>query len=183
VALDAGARWRRNERIVTARLGGASVGDVAAAEGLSRRQVRRIMAEHRSGRHVAAPAALEVMDEAVCAIRRELAQIDEVTDDDDDDPATRIRLGAERIGLLGSYVSVLRNGGWLSPEGVAQARKDAPGIAALREEFATEANQRLRRLFGEIGVPDEVAEAAYDQVIIAAGMGSILEDWADDVQA
>jgi hypothetical protein len=182
VALDAEARWRRNERIVTARLGGASVGEVAAAEGLSRRQVRRIMAEHRSGRHLASPAALEVMDEAVYAIRRELAQIDEVTDDDDDDPATRIRLGAERIGLLGNYVSVLRNGGWLSPEGVAQARKDAPGIAALREEFASEANQRLRRLFGEVGVPDELAEAAYDEVIIAAGMGEWLPD-ADNVQA
>ncbi len=172
VTLDRDARRRRNERIVTARVGGASVTEVARVYGLSTRQVCRIMAEHRSGRRVAPPAVLEAMDEAVCALRRDLRDIDERTDDAEDS-VTRVRLCAERLSLVDGYVSVLSMGGWLSAEAWVAARKNAAALGRYREEFASEANERLRRLLKEHDVAPEVIELALDEVLIAAG----LEEW------
>jgi len=114
------------------------------------------------------------MERVVDALSRELEEIDDACEEIDD-PGERVRIGARRIGLIGSYVSVLRTGGWLSPESVAAAQQKAePARFALREEFAREANGALRRLFHEHDIPPEVAEQAYDEVIIAAGLGHIL---------
>jgi hypothetical protein len=187
IALDADARRRRNERIVTARVGGASVSDVARAEGITTRHVRRIMAEHKDGRYVASPRALEVMEETVGAMDRELREFDQriwELGHESGDSRTRLGLTAEWTSQVERHVSVLRNGGWLSPESVAQARKDAPLVDELREQFAATTNERLRAVLEEHGTDPTLIELVVDQVMIGAG----LEDWGleggeDNIQA
>ena len=165
--LDAPGRARRNERIVTARLGGAAIDEVAKHYGVSPRQVRRLMAAHREGRFAGAQASFDAASGALKQIARDREDLGELGAAAD--TKTRIRIACQRARLLEREVSVMREAGMISPEAFAAAQQVDAAVADARIEWTRNANRRVRALLEEHDIAPQVIEDAIDQILIAAG--------------
>jgi transposase-like protein len=181
VSLDASARSQRNERIVTARLAGASASEVAEAYEVSPRQVRRIMAEHRRGRHVAAPAAIDAMDKALGAMGDDLEQL-EGRVAGSSDPEELLQQVEHRVTRLAASGSLLVKAGVFSADMYAVRQSGEEAERRTRLQVAKAVNGRLRRLFKDRGVAQDLIELAVDEVMDATGVEELLSGGSDIVQ-
>jgi transposase-like protein len=173
VSLDAGARSQRNERIVTARLSGASATEVAEAYGVSTRQVRRIMAEHRRGRYVVAPAVIDAMGKALEAMGDDLEQL-EGRVVDTSDPEEILQQVEDRVTRLTAIGPLLVNAGVFSPHMYAVRQSGEAAERRTRLQVTREVNGRLQRLLKDCGVTQDVIELAMDEVMEGTGVEELL---------
>jgi hypothetical protein len=166
---------------VTARLAGASASEVAEAYEVSPRQVRRIMAEHRRGRHVAAPAAIDAMGKALRALGDDLEQL-EGRVAGSSDPEELLQQVEDRVARLAASGSLLVKAGVFSADMCAASQSGEAAERRTRLEVTSDMNGRLRRVLKDCGVSQDVIEQAIDAVIDETGVEELLPRGPDIVQ-
>ena len=145
------------------------------------RQVRRIMAEHRRGRYVVAPAAIEAMGKALGAMGDDLEQL-EGRVAGSSDPEELLQQVEDRVARLAASGSFLVKAGVFSPDMYAARQSGEAAERRTRFQVTRDVNGRLRRLLTDRGVPEDVIEQAIDGVIDETGAEKLLPRGPDIVQ-
>lgn len=158
-------RRSRNEAIVRARLSGTPANMVAEGFGISTRQVRRVMVEHRAGSFGAAPAAIAAAEEAVEGITRQIDQ--HAASGEGATAQERAVLAREALALHDARVEIYRQAGLLTHGAIRTA---AAAAAGARCDQLAEINGAIRKSLTAHGIEREVIEDVIDQVIEVSGV-------------
>lgn len=157
----------RDEAIVRARSAGTPENSVAHAHGISKRQVRRIVANFRHHHSGAAPAAIAAVEEAVDKVDAEIAELQDVLVEEDLSPTRRDEAARLMARSEGRKLEIYRVSGLLSPDTYRAATAARQGAHL---DLVPKLNAGIREVLGRHGIDEEIIDEVADRVIADAGI-------------
>ncbi len=140
-------RHERNGAIVLARKSGEKTGSIAARFGLTGRQTRRILAEHREDpKREIIRDPTEIFEATLATYDEEAARLAEISHTVRSD-AVRLRAISERLKILDLKAKLVMSVGLMPPPEVVKFDRDAQKLA-----------NTVLEVFDEYGVPEAAQE-------------------------
>jgi transposase len=168
--LDREGRHWRDERIVTARISGSPVKEVAKMYRVSERHVRRVLAAYHRDRSGDAPGVFDAVAQAHAQLRRGFDVLEAQRAAHHDQARHIAPVHGKQVGLLEREALAMRGAGLpfarlFSPEAYAAGWQMQAAVEDARFDWTVSANRRVRRLLEERGVPSETVEAVIDEIV------------------